>query len=65
MSQNIYAFTEPGGMSPAYISINRQEGDRLSIAVRSSGSPHVQAITLESAQVDALIDSLKNMEREP
>lgn len=65
MSQNVYAYTEPGGMSPAYISVNRQEGDRLSISVRSTGSPHVQAIVLEPAQIDALIESLKSMEREP
>ena len=38
MKRNIFAYTPAGNANPAYISVNREDDDRLTVAVRSNGA---------------------------
>ena len=38
MRTNIFAYTPAGTANPAYISVNREDDDRLTVAVRSNGA---------------------------
>lgn len=38
MRKNIFAYTPAGNANPAYISVNREDDDRLTVAVRSNGA---------------------------
>lgn len=60
--KNIYAFTEPTGSYPGYLSINREADGSVSIVIRSpprDGREGPNAsITLTSEQSDRLTDAM-------
>ena len=56
MRTNLYAYTEPQGSFPAYVSVNREEDGRVTMTVRERGHNGEKAATVELS--DALLDSM-------
>ena len=59
MQKNLYAFTEPSASLPAYISVNRLDGEEaISFTVRAQGEQYGSSIRLTEQQVYQLALSL-------
>ena len=54
MKHNIFAFTEPRGSCPGYVSVNRQPDGTYSISVRSTGEQSPSTINLTPQQLDRI-----------
>lgn len=58
MRKNIYAHTETGAQHPGYISINLEENNAYSIAVRNRGGNVSASIEMNRAQLEGLARSI-------
>ena len=51
MRTNIFAYTPAGIANPAYISVNREDEDRLTVTVRSNGAQTPSFIELSRSEM--------------
>jgi hypothetical protein len=62
LRRNIYAFTEPSGSYPGYVSVNVEADGRVSVTVRSSPQKGREgttaSFTLPAEQSDLLTDAM-------
>jgi hypothetical protein len=72
MRTNIFAYTPAGNANPAYISVNREDDDRLTVAVRSNGAPTASFIEMPrdelanlAAAIGAYLEATAPAEVEP
>ena len=57
--KNVYAYTEPSGTYPAYVSVNADDNlETLRVSVRSSGAQNASEITLTADQARTLAHKL-------
>lgn len=56
MRTNLYAYTEPQGSFPAYVSVNREEDGRVTMTVRERGHNGERMATIELS--DELLDAM-------
>lgn len=52
-AENLFAYTEPGGTLPGYISINKRDG-RFFLAVRARGQDYAQEIEVTPELLEQL-----------
>ena len=72
MRTNIFAHTPAGNANPAYISVNREDYDRLTVAVRSNGAQTASLIEMPrdelanlAAAIGAHLEATASAEVEP
>lgn len=67
MRTNLYAYTEPQGSFPAYVSVNREEDGRVTLTVRERGHSGDKAATIELSDetLDGMALALLDMRNVP